>query len=149
MDVKIKTHLRSKTEKDVNEYINTLENYIIDLKASNTLNLIFKLDEINGIIVEDLDKVINGEASEWRVIDGETVEISNLKVLNDSKDSKVYDRVMTLYGKLKDLQAVSDLVKKMIPEIEEQESVKDKIKYDKSKPVFEGISNSIINGGKR
>lgn len=142
-DFKIRKHIRSKTDDGVNDYIESLENFILELKASNTLNLIFKLDEINGTIVEDLDKVISGEAVKHEVIDGELVEISQLKVLHESSQNKTFDRVMVLFSKLKDLKAVADLVATMVPDIEEQESIKSKIKLEKGKNLFESIQEQI------
>jgi len=141
--IKIKKYMRSKDDDALNDYIESLENYISSLKASNTLNLIFKLDEINGTIVEDLDKVINGEAIEHVKIDGELVEVSKLKVLHESSQNKTFDRVMVLFSKLKDLKAVADLVASMIPEVEEQESIKSKIKLEKGKNLFESIQEQI------
>lgn len=131
--------MRSKDDNGLNDYIEQLERYFLELKASNTLNLIMKLDEMNGTIVDDLDKVINGEAIEHRMIEGEMVEISNLRVLHESSQNKTFDRIMVLYSKLKDLKAVSDMVAQMIPEVEEKQSIKDKVKVDKSKPVFEQL----------
>lgn len=148
MSFKIRTHIRSKNDDGVNDYIEALENYILGLKASNTLNLIFKLDEVNGTIVEDLDKVITGDAVEHKMIDGELVEISNLKVLHESGQNKTFDRVMVLFSKLKDLKNVSDMVQSMIPEVEEKASIKEKVKLDKSKPVFEGLQEQMIGKGK-
>lgn len=142
-NIKIRKHIRSKTDDGVNDYIESLENFILELKASNTLNLIFKLDEINGTIVEDLDKVISGEAVKHEVVDGELVEISQLKVLHESSQNKTFDRVMVLFSKLKDLKAVADLVASMIPDIEEQESIKSKIKLEKGKNLFESIQEQI------
>lgn len=141
--LKIRKHIRSKTDEGVNDYIESLENFILELKASNTLNLIFKLDEINGTIVEDLDKVISGEAVKHEVVDGELVEISQLKVLHESSQNKTFDRVMVLFSKLKDLKAVADMVSAMIPEVEEQESIKSKIKLEKGKNLFESIQEQI------
>lgn len=146
MSIKIRKYIRSKDDEGVNDYIESLENYITNLQASNTLNLIFKLDEINGTIIEDLDKVINGEAVEHTVVDGEVVEVSNLKVLHESSQNKTFDRVMTLFTKLKDLKAVSDLVKQMVPEVEEQESIKSKIKLEKGKNIFESIQDQVKGG---
>src|SRR5690606_5317334 len=141
--IKIKKYMRSKDDDGLNDYIESLENYISSLRASNTLNLIFKLDEINGTIVEDLDKVINGEAIEHVKVDGELVEVSKLKVLHESSQNKTFDRVMVLFSKLKDLKAVADLVASMIPEVEEQESIKSKIKLEKGKNLFESIQEQI------
>lgn len=146
MSFKIRKYIRSKDDEGVNDYITSLENYITELQASNTLNLIFKLDEINGTIIEDLDKIISGEDIEHKVVDGELVEVSNLRVLHESSQNKTFDRVMTLFTKLKDLKAVSDLVKQMVPDIEEQESIKSKIKVEKGKNLFESIQDQVKGG---
>lgn len=143
MNIKIRKYIRSKDDDGVNDYIESLENYITELKASNTLNLIFKLDEINGTIVDDLDKVISGKDIEHKEVDGELVEVSTLKVLHESNQNKTFDRVMTLFTKLKDIKAVSDLVKQMVPEVEEQESIKSKIKIEKGKNIFESIQEQV------
>ena len=147
MDIKIRKHIRSKNDEGVNDYIEQLENYISSLKASNTNQLIFKLDELNGAIVDDLQKIIDDEAFETRVIDGEAVEVSKLKLLNDSKDSKVFDRVMTLFTKLKDLKSVADHVASLIPEVEDEAVEVPKVKVEKGKNVFESLS-AQVKGGK-
>ena len=154
---KIRKYIRSQKDEGVNDYIEELENYILAIKASNTNQLIFKLDEMNGTIIEDLDKIMNGEAVEeyeyeyYNKDEGEyetkTGYRSTLKVLNDDKESKVFDRVMTLYGKIKDLKVVSELVAKMIPEVEEEESITNKIKVTKGGNVFESISEQV--GGRK
>lgn len=141
--IKIKRYMRSKDDDGLNDYIESLERYIEGLQASNTLKLIFKLDEINGTIVEDLDKVISGEAVQYVNVDGEVTEVSNLRVLHESSQNKTFDRVMVLFSKLKDLKAVSDLVKQMIPEVEEKESIKNKIKVDPNKNLFESIQAQV------
>lgn len=138
-NIKIKTYIRSSTDEGINDYIEYLENYILNLKASNTNQLIFKLDELNGTIVEDLDKIIEGSSVRHEMIDGELQEISNLKVLNDSNQSKTFDRVMVLFSKLKDLKAVSDLVSTMVPEVEEEEVITTKVKVDRGKNAYEQI----------
>lgn len=155
--IKIKTYLRSKTDEGLNDYIESLENYFKELNASNTNQLIFKLDELNGSISEDVQKIIDGEAIEWVDIetrDRDTGEIktvssprSTLKILNDDRDSKVFDRVMTLYGKLKDLKAVSDYVSSLVPEIEDEDmSGIANVKFEKNKNPFESISQQVIKG---
>lgn len=144
--------MRSKTDEGLNDYIESLENYFLEIKASNTMNLIFKLDEINGTIVEDLEKINNGEATEIIQIPSlnpdapdSIYEKSTLKVLNDSKDSKVFDRVMTLFSKLKDLKSVTDFVKAMLPEVEEEEVEEVDVKITKGKNAFEDIMDQVTS----
>lgn len=149
-DFTIRKHIRCKDD-GVNDYIEALENFIINLKAENTNRLIFKLDELNGVIADDVQMIINGETTEEAQIpaldtaDGFiTVNVSKLRVLNDSKDSKIFDRVLSLYGKLKDLKETSNVVKSMIPVIEEKEDEQE-ILIDKTTNIFEQIQEKHYN----
>jgi len=123
-EFKIRKSIRC-SDDGVNDYITALENFITNLKAENTNRLIFKLDELNGVIADDVQMIIDGEAFiDVEVTNTKTGEVemaqrSLLKILSDSKDSKTFDRTMTLYGKLKDLKETANIVKAMIPEIEE------------------------------
>lgn len=150
--MKIKKHMRSKTDEGLNDYIESLENYFLELKANNTLRLIFKLDEMNGLIADDIDKIIRGEDWEDAPIDiGEDEENSiilntgrtTLKILSDSKDSKVFDRVMVLYTKLKDLKSVTEHVANLLPEVEEVEEEKVDVKITKGKNAFEDVMDQV------
>lgn len=153
--IQIKKYMRSKTDDGLNDYIESLENYFLELKASHTMNLIFKLDDINGTIVEDLEKINNGEAVELIQVPSlnpdspDTIyEKSTLKVLNDSKDSKVFDRVMTLFSKLKDLKSVSDFVKEMLPEIDEPKKIEeDKAVMEPDENAFEKLREKVLKKG--
>lgn len=152
IDFKIRKHIRSKDD-GVNDYIEALEKYITSLKASNTNTLIFKLDELNGTISEDVQKIIDGESIEYVEVeykDKDTGELctkevsrSTLKVLNDDRDSKVFDRVMTLYGKLKDLKSVSDYVSSLIPDIIEEEELVKKVIIERGTNPMEQILKQI------
>lgn len=144
--------MRSKTDEGLNDYIESLENYLLELKANNTLRLIFKLDEMNGLIADDIDKIIRGEDWEDDPIDiGDDEEKpiilntgrTTLKILSDSKDSKVFDRVMVLYTKLKDLKSVTEHVANLLPEVEEVEEEKIDVKINKGKNAFEDIMDQV------
>lgn len=141
-EFKIRKSIRCNDE-GVNDYITALENFIINLKAENTNRLIFKLDELNGVIADDVQKIIDGDAfDDVEIFNSKTEEMeiiqrSTLKILSDSKDSKTYDRVLALYGKLKDLKETSNVVKAMIPEVEENQ--KEEIEIDKNSNIFEQL----------
>lgn len=145
-DFKIRKHIRCGDE-GVNDYIEGLENFILNLKASNTNRLIFKLDELNGVFADDLQMIIDGDDfSEIEVpILGEedgfdTVKMSKLKVLTGDKDNRVFERIISLYGKLKDLKETANIVKGMIPEVEEPKiEAKKSIAIDASKPIVEQL----------
>lgn len=139
-DFKIRKSIRC-SDDGVNDYIEALEGFIVSLKAENTNRLIFKLDELNGVIADDVQMIIDGETFFEKEItigeETETVNISKLKVLNDDGKSKIFDRILSLYGKLKDLRETANIVKGMIPEIEEVKQ--DTFKIDPSVNVFEQI----------
>lgn len=149
-DFKIRKTIRS-NDCGVNDYIEALENFITNLKADNTNRLIFKLDELNGVIADDVQMIIDGDTYEEKEIYNSeletnvTVQISKLKVLNDDKKSAVFDRTMTLYGKLKDLKETSNVVKSMIPEIEEIKEETKEITIDRSSNVFEQLQEKHYN----
>lgn len=142
-DFKIRKQIRCK-DVGVNDYIESLENFILNLKASNTNRLIFKLDELNGVFADDIQMIIDGDDfTEIEVprLDAEgsvdTIRTSCLKVLTGDKDNKVFERIISLYGKLKDLKETANIVKGMIPEVEE-------LKLDGKKPrvKLEGGGNT-------
>ena len=139
---------------EIDEYIEQLHDYVLDFDTSNIKKLIRSLDRLAGVIAEDIDKIIDGEDTYEKEVetgergkDGEplyeTRYITNLKILSDSKDSKVYDRVMTLFTKVKDLDAVAKTAKGLIPAVEEvvevaeQVEVKEQIKLSGSGNNFE------------
>lgn len=139
-DFTIRKHIRSK-DKSVNDYIESLENYILEKNASKTNELLMELDNLNGVIAEDINLISQGdiydEVEEMK--DGEIIisKVSKLKVMNDDKDSKIFDRVLALYGKVKDIKSVQEVVNSMLPEVEENENIGDVVEI-KTNP-FEDV----------
>lgn len=139
-DFTIRKHIRSK-DKIVNDYIESLENYILEKNASKTNELLMELDNLNGVIAEDINLISQGdiydEVEEMK--DGEIIisKVSKLKVMNDDKDSKIFDRVLALYGKVKDIKSVQEVVNSMLPEVEENENTGDVVEI-KTNP-FEDV----------
>lgn len=129
----IRKHIRSSHDDGINDYIEALEGYILELKNKHTNRLLMKLEELNGVIADDIDKIITGDHVEERtkisietdkdtgnITEHETTYyVSTLKVLVDEKDSKVMDRVMSLYGRISQIQAVSQAIQGLIPPVEE------------------------------
>lgn len=139
-DFTIRKHIRSK-DKGVDDYIESLENYILEKNASKTNELLMELDNLNGVIAEDINLISQGdiydEVEEMK--DGEIIisKVSKLKVMNDDKDSKIFDRVLALYGKVKDIKSVQEVVNSMLPEVEENENTGDVVEI-KTNP-FEDV----------
>lgn len=121
-ELKINRKIRS-GKKEVDEYIEKMEDHLLNMRSSNTLKLVLKLDEINGEIVNDLNKIIEG--TDEIIITKPNKDpkkppteekVSNLKVLDDSSASKLFDRIMLLYTKVKDIKAITDIMNSMTPE---------------------------------
>lgn len=121
-ELKINRKIRS-GKKEVDEYLEKMEDHLLNMRSSNTLKLVLKLDEINGEIVNDLNKIIEG--TDETIITKPNKDpkkppteekVSNLKVLDDSSASKLFDRIMLLYTKVKDIKAITDIMNSMTPE---------------------------------
>lgn len=159
-EFKIRKHIRSKDDEGVNDYIEALEGYILELKNKHTNRLLMKLEELNGVIADDIDKIITGEHVEERtkvsvetdketgnVVEHETTYyVSTLKVLVDEKDSKVMDRVMSLYGRISQIQAVSQAIQGLVPEVEEDKGKKaeDSKELRLDGNIFEALQQKAI-----
>lgn len=127
---KINKNIRSGIP-EVDEYLTSMEEYLLDVDTASIKKLIRALDRMASVIAEDIEKILDGEDEIevddlLEVIDygedGETPQyskkqVSNLKILSDNKDSKVYERVMTLFTKVKDFEMVSKTAKAIIPEV--------------------------------
>ena len=146
---------------ETDEYIEQLHDYILDFDTSNIKKLIRSLDRLAGVIAEDIDKIIDGEDTYKKEVetgefgkDGEplyeTHYITNLKILSDSKDSKVYDRLMTLFTKVPALDGVAKTAKGLVPEVQEveeiteQAEIKEKIKLSGSGNNFEEMQEKYF-----
>lgn len=101
----IRSHIRSGKE-EVDLYLYEMENYLQSFDTSSIKQMLIALDNICFKMTDDLDKISEGDT------DG-------LVILSDSKDSKVFDRLMTLIQRVKDIKAVCDLAESLRPEVEE------------------------------
>lgn len=150
-DFTIRKHIRSK-DKGVNDYIESLENYILEKNASKTNELLMELDNLNGVIAEDINLISQGdiydEVEEMK--DGEIIisKVSKLKVMNDDKDSKIFDRVLALYGKVKDIKSVQEVVNSMLPEVEENENIGDVVEI-KTNPFEDVLRRTKAKNSKK
>lgn len=148
---KIKQGIRTGNP-EVDEYIDSLHQHLLSFDTSNIKKLILSLDKIAGVLSEDIEMVISGE--DWipeptEILDEEgypTVSLdtgrSRLRILSDSKDSKVFERVMTLVQRVKDLDAVAKTAKALLPEVEEwterqEKEVKEVVKIASGGNSFE------------
>lgn len=137
---------------EVDDYLEQLHTYLINWEASSIKQMLLALDETALEITKDLRMINAGEAfSPAYVInspDGGSItfpEVCKLKVLNDNKESKVYDRVMTLVGKVKDFKTVCDMADAIRPEIKKEDELKKKaIRLDPSGNPFEQLQKQRL-----
>lgn len=142
---KLRVGLKSGNE-EVDEYLKELHDYLLNWEATSIKDMILTLDKTAKIIAEDLRMLNSGQAftPAYTVERGDTKvhfeEECKLKILNDSKDSKVYDRVMTLVGKVKDFKIVCDMAENIRPEIvDEKKAIKPKLKIEANESAYESI----------
>ena len=82
--------------KDVDSYIEKLEDKVNAINGSNTLRLITSIDSMAGKIATDIDMMANGQQDE----DGNDVEISH----------KIVDTFIKLIDKSDKIKSFSDVV---------------------------------------
>lgn len=97
------------SDNEVNKYVQSLEDWIRDFKASNIYRLVSSCDRVAGIIADDIDKLSEKDA------DYDDLE-DDLSILG-SKKSKIYERLLSLIGQMKNFKAIDDMVKEMKPKL--------------------------------
>ena len=107
MKFTIKKHIKS-GNKEVDEYIDSIHDYIEGFDTSSVKMLLISLDEACGEIAKDVVKISRGD-------------IDNLTVMTD--DSKAFDKLLKIIEKIEHIKKVSELAQDIKPEIEDLNSV--------------------------
>lgn len=134
-------------------YVTGLHEYITEFDASSIKRMIVSMDNIAYKIAEDIDLIAEGNDGED--VYNEDLEMnvwqSRLKILNDSKDSKTFDRLMVLAGKIESFKKVSDMAEAIRPTIvnKAEEAKKEKVSVIEAGTGFEAISEQILNKNKK
>lgn len=143
---------KSLDRKEQVEYIDSLHDYIVNWEASSIKQMILALDDTALKITEDLRMINAGTAYTVPFTkvdtDGTKIEfpsMCNLKVLNDDKDSKTYDRVMALVTKMKDFKAVCEMAEDIRPQIKHEKNEKEVPVIDIGENAFESIQEKHYN----
>lgn len=135
---KFKLRLDLKTgNEEVDLYIYELHNYLANFETSSIKQMLIALDNIAFKMVDDLDSISEGDTD-------------NLTILSDSKDSKVFDRLMTLVTKIKDFKEVCAMAETLRPEIAErkEEVKKSRLIIDTTTNPFEQIQRELLEKNK-
>lgn len=128
--MKIQKYKRSKTDEGLNDYIEALENYILEFNVDNVVKLVLSINKVAGIIVQDVDNIVEGREE-------------LLTILVD--DSKTFEKIQKIVEKIDSWKKVIDIAKAYIPEIEEVEQLADKLQL-KGTYSFEEVQKKLKGG---
>lgn len=103
--MQINKKIRS-NQKEVDEYIGALEDYIVNFDASNIKRLIVACDEVAGVIADDIMLLKDN---------GDDEEIDNRFQMMGSKKNKIYQRYREIVGDLKNFKNLFDMVNDLKP----------------------------------
>lgn len=121
---------------DVDLYIYELHNYLVNFETSSIKQMIIALDNLVFKMTDDIDKISDGDTD-------------NLAILSDNKDSKVFERVMSLVSKIKDFKEVCNMAEALRPEIANREVKKSKIEIDVTANPFEQVQKKALEDKKK
>ena len=128
--MKIQKYKRSKTDDGLNDYIEALENHILEFNVDNVVKLVLSINKVAGIIVQDVDNIVEGREE-------------FLTILVD--DSKTFEKIQKIVEKIDSWKKVIDIAKAYIPEIEEVEQLADKLQL-KGTYSFEEVQKKLKGG---
>lgn len=91
---KIKPFVRS-GDPVIDRYLQEMEQFILNLEASNIKRMIVAIDNVAAGVADDLNSLMDEDSTH------------ELKVLSDDKESKIFDRFMTLVQKVDQFKSVA------------------------------------------
>lgn len=124
--MEINKEIRSK-EKEVNAYIEELEAWILNLRASKFFELVMACDDASGKIADDVRVLSNSNIADE--------DVDSKLLLLGSNGNKRYERFLATIKQLKDFRLIDDLLQEMKPRIASKEVKKE------GKTVVEVVEN--------
>ncbi len=115
------------------DYVNYLQDWIERFDASNIKKLIVSIDEVSGIIADDIRIIANSKE------DDDEID-SKLQMLG-SKKNKIYERFLSLIGQIKHFKGIGDMISEMKPTISETKDNSPEDVFDNIKPMRRNISD--------
>lgn len=94
-------------DKDVNDYIDALENWITNLRANKFYELVMACDDASGKIAEDI-RVLSNTSIPDEEVDGKLLMLG-------SSGNKRYERFLATVKQLKDFKLIDDLLQESKP----------------------------------
>lgn len=122
---------------EVNLYLYTLHNYLVNFETSSVKQLLISLDELCVKLTDDVNHLTNGE-------------LDKLTILSNSGEDKTFDRVMKIIEKIDSFKKVSEMAEALRPDIasKKEEVKKSKIQIDTSSNPFEQIQQMQLENKK-
>lgn len=91
------------SKKELDDYLFDLHSFLMDFSTSSINDMILALDDAARILTEDLHVIMSGEGQS--------------KILNSDKDSKAYERLISLLSSVDKWKAVSTYAKELRPKV--------------------------------
>ncbi len=118
--------------KDQLDYVNYLQDWIYQFEASNIKKLIMSIDEVSGIISDDVKLIAKSKDDD---------ELDNQLQMLGSKKNKIYERFLSLIGQVKHFKSVGDMLNEMKPSVVEHVNNSVDDTQDNVKPIRRNISD--------
>ena len=129
-EFKIRLDWDKMSKEELSSYLHELHTYLMDFSTSSINEMIFALDDVARIITDDLNRIANNE-------DGP------IRILTDDKDSKSYERLMSLVDKVDKWKNVASYAKDLRPKVQSVEEGKEQLQEVLDEGGFEAIQRRI------
>lgn len=102
---KIRLDWEKMSKDELSIYLFEIHTFLMDFSTSSINEMIFALDGVARILTDDLHYIMDGEEEK-------------AKILTDNKESKAYERVISLLSSVDKWKAVSTYAKDLRPQVE-------------------------------
>lgn len=135
---KFKLRLDLKTgNEEIDLYLYNLHNYVVSFETSSIKQMLVSLDGIAQKMIDDLDKIAQGDFEE-------------LVILSDDKDSKVFEKVQRIVEKIDSWKKVCETAESLRPEIEDRKKeVKNSLTISTNGSVYEEVLKQAQSNKKK
>ena len=128
-EFKIRLDWENMSKKELSEYLFDIHSYLMDFSTSSIVEMLLALDGVARVITDDLNNIVT--------------EVGGLKILTDDKDSKSYERVVSLVDKIDKWRSVATYAKELRPKVERGDSGKEELEEALEDGGFEAIQRRI------
>jgi len=120
---KIRPDLKSGI-KEVDDYLNEIHDYVMNFDASNVKRLIIALDNVVGVMTDDIERISRGDIAEpdFTFVDEKTKKEKTIKGASKLEllgNDTIMSTITTMIKMIGDFSVVSDKAASLRPEIAE------------------------------